>query len=62
MFVAHTVRIDAPPREEATNLTLSLESSGPLAPLLMIALGRIFRRNTRQEAEGMKAYCEREES
>ena len=62
MFVAHTVHIDALPREEATNLSLSLESSGPLAPLLIIALGRNFRRNTRQEAEGMQAYCQREGS
>ena len=46
------------PEDRGTRLTLSLQSSGPLATLLSPILGVIFRRNTRQEGEGMKAYCE----
>jgi hypothetical protein len=45
---------------EGSKVTLSLESSGTLAPAINLALGRIFRRNTRGEAEGLKAYAERE--
>lgn len=43
---------------DSSSVTFSLRSLGPLAGLLGLALGRIFRRNTRQAAEGMKAYCE----
>ena len=46
------------PADDGVKVTLSLESSGPLAGLLGLVLGRIFRRNVSQEAEGMKAYCE----
>ncbi len=46
------------PADGGTRLTLSLTSSGPVAMLLSPVLGRISRRNTRQEGEGMKAYCE----
>jgi uncharacterized protein YndB with AHSA1/START domain len=48
-------------QEGGVRVTLSLESSGPTAVALAPALGRIFRRNVRQEAEGIKAYCERGE-
>ena len=46
------------PEGAGAKATLSLESSGPLAPAIVLALGRIFRRNTRGEAEGLKAFCE----
>lgn len=46
------------PDGEGTKVMLSLDSSGPLAPIAALAVGRIFRRNVRQEAEGLKAYCE----
>jgi uncharacterized membrane protein len=46
------------PDGEGVKVTLSLESSGPMAGVLGLVLGRIFRRNVRQEAEGMKAHCE----
>ena len=39
-------------------LALSLNYSGPLATLLSPVLGGIFRRNVRQEGDGIKAYCE----
>ena len=50
----HVIR----PQGDEAEVTLSLESSGPLAGPLGLALGRIFRRNVRQEAEGLKQYCE----
>ena len=46
------------PDGDGAEVTMALESSGPLSLVLMLALGRIFRRNTREEAEGLKAYCE----
>ena len=46
------------PEGDSSSVTFSLRSSGPLAGLLGLALGRIFRRNTRQAAEGLKAFCE----
>ena len=47
------------PSGEGTDVTLWLRSSGPLSGPMSLVLGRIFRRNVRQEGEGMKAYCER---
>ena len=47
------------PDGDGTRVTLSLASSGPASVLLALPLGRIFRRNVRQEGEGLKAYCER---
>ena len=46
------------PDGDGAEVTMALKASGPLSPVLMLALGRIFRRNTREEAEGLKAYCE----
>ena len=51
------------PDGKGANLTLSLESSGPLAPFLMTALGLILRRDMLQApvlqlSEGINAYCE----
>jgi uncharacterized protein YndB with AHSA1/START domain len=46
------------PEDGGTSVTLSLKASGPMWLLLAPALARIFRRNVRQEADGMKAYCE----
>jgi hypothetical protein len=54
LIAGHVVEPDG----AGARVTLSLESSGPTAPLLMPVLGRIFKRNVRQEGEGMKAYCE----
>ena len=42
-----------------SRLALSLSYSGLLATLLSPALGLVFRRNVRQEGEGIKVYCER---
>ncbi len=42
-----------------TRATLRLRSSGLLGALFAPAEYVIFRRNTRLEGEGMKAYCER---
>lgn len=50
----HIVEADG----EGSKVTMSLRASGPAAPVIGLALGRIFRRNTRQEAEGLKAYVE----
>lgn len=46
------------PDGDGTKATLALDSSGVLAPIAALAVGRVFRRNVRQEAEGLKAYCE----
>ncbi len=46
------------PQESGVDVTLSLESKGPTATLMWPILGRIFRRNIRQEADGLKEYCE----
>lgn len=46
------------PDGDGTKATLALDSSGLLAPIASLAAGRVFRRNVRQEAEGLKAYCE----
>ena len=46
------------PQREGVEVTLSLESTGPMAGPMGLVLGRMFRRNVRQEAEGMKQYCE----
>ena len=54
MAAGHVVE----PETGGARVTLSLKSSGLLATLLSPILGVIFRRNTRQEGEGMKAYCE----
>jgi uncharacterized protein YndB with AHSA1/START domain len=45
-----------------TKVTLSLESSGPSAAVMNLALGRIFRNNVRLEGDGLKAHCERNAS
>ncbi len=50
------------PEGSGTRVTLSLQASGPMWLLMAPALARIFRRNVRQEGEGMKAYCERSAS
>ncbi|MCH8994725.1 MAG: SRPBCC family protein [Chloroflexi bacterium] len=50
----HIVETDG----EGSKVTMSLDSSGPLAPVIALALGRIFRRNTQQEVEGLKAHIE----
>ena len=42
-----------------TNVTLSLDASGPTMLLMWLALRRIFTRNVRGEAAGLKAYAER---
>ena len=46
------------PDGDGTLVTLSLTSSGSLAALLAPVLGVIFRRPTRQVAEGLKTVCE----
>jgi carbon monoxide dehydrogenase subunit G len=46
------------PEVSGARVTFSLRSSGPGAVLLLPVLAVIARRNTRQAAEGMKAYCE----
>ena len=48
------------PDGSGAKVTNSLDSSGPLAPLLALALGRIFRNNVRLESEGLKSRCERQ--
>lgn len=52
----HTVEAE----DEGAKVTLSLESSGVIATIFGIVLGRIFRRNVRTEGDGLKAYLERE--
>ena len=54
LLAGHSIEPDA----DGANVRLWLESSGPIAGVMSLALGRIFRRNVRQEGEGMKAYCE----
>ena len=44
--------------DSGTALELSLTATGPAVTLLSPVLGIIFRRNTRQEGEGLKAHCE----
>jgi uncharacterized protein YndB with AHSA1/START domain len=55
LLAGHSIEPDA----AGANVRLWLESSGPMAGVMSLALGRIFRRNVRQEGEGMKSYCER---
>ena len=46
------------PQDGGTRLELSLTATGPAVTLLSPVLGIIFRRNVRQEGEGLKAHCE----
>jgi hypothetical protein len=54
LSAGHTVD----PEDSGTTVTLSLQASGPMWMLLGPVLARIFRRNVKQEADGLKAYCE----
>jgi hypothetical protein len=46
------------PEGDGTRATMSLDSSGPVALLILPAAAIIFRRNVRLECEGLKRYCE----
>lgn len=48
-----------PDDDERCRTVLTLELTGPLAPLLWLAVGARTRRSVRTEGAGLKARCER---
>jgi hypothetical protein len=53
-------RVDPAPDGKSVIVTLSIEESGPLSPLVRLFYSGLTRRYVEMEAAGLKELCERE--